>query len=225
MTAPRLPLTLAAAVVVAAFGALVLLLVPNPGSNAPAAHAATIAPAPVAVAVHAGGTGVSSTLDASTRTPADEAFLADLFEGAATDLPAQQLDDLVAIGHRICDLGQPRAEWLASLTAPGPHAYTADEAGKILDTAHAAYCPESAQTVTVSTPAPASAAPARPSAAPQVTTASAPAAVPSTAAAPSTTVDEPVQEQLPEEQIGGARCGDTDEVIVALDADGTPICG
>jgi hypothetical protein len=208
-------LVLAFAAVALGFAALASLLMPNP-----AAHAAPLAV--VAPAAHAGGTAVSSTLD---ETDADAAFLADLFDGQATEVSAQQLDDLVAIGHRICDLGQPRAEWLASLTAPGPHAYTADEAGKILDTAHAAYCPESAQTVTVSTPAPASAAPARPSAAPQVTTASAPAAVPSTAAAPSTTVDEPVQEQLPEEQIGGARCGDTDEVIVALDADGTPICG
>lgn len=130
-------LALALFVLAAAFGSLVALLVPNPGTNAPRP-----APLPAAHAVHVGGTAVSSTIDAAPAPPADEAFLADLFDGQATEVTAQQRADLVAIGHRICDLTQPRPEWIASLTAPGPHAYTADEAGKILDTAQAAYCPQ-----------------------------------------------------------------------------------
>lgn len=125
---PRLLLALTA--VALGFAAIAALLMPNPGTL-------TSSPAHLSEAAHeahSGGTGISSTLDAS----ADAAYLADLFEGAATDLPQQQLDDLIAVGHRICDLPQPRAEWLASLTAGG---YTPDEAGKIIDTATAAYCP------------------------------------------------------------------------------------
>lgn len=115
----------------------VLALTGSPFAAAPptAAHTTTPTTAP-----HAGGTAVSSTLDSTSS--ADAAFLADLFDGATTDLTAQQAADLTATAHRICDLGQPRADWLAALTAPGPHALTAGEAGKLLDTAEAAYCPQ-----------------------------------------------------------------------------------
>lgn len=34
-----------------------------------------------------------------------------------------------------------------------------------------------------------------------------------------------VAQQLPEESVGGARCGDTDQVVVAILEDGTPVCG
>jgi hypothetical protein len=119
----------------AALGLMALLLMPNPGTRtqapapAPASLAARTAPA-------SGGTGVSAELDART------AFLADLMDGAATDLDPATADDLVAVAHRICDLHQPRADWLAALTAPGPHALTDGEATKLIDTAEAAFCPE-----------------------------------------------------------------------------------
>jgi hypothetical protein len=107
------------------------------------AHADRPAPAaahaPAVHVAHAGGTAVSSTLDSSAD--ADEAFLADLFDGAATDLTPQQAANLTAVAHRICDLDQPRTDWMASLTS-GPHALTEGEAGKLYDTAEAAYCPE-----------------------------------------------------------------------------------
>lgn len=192
---PRLFLALTA--VALGFAAIAVLLIPNPGTR-------PVTPAGVSEAAHeahAGGTGVSSTIDAT----ADAAFLADLFEGAATDLPAQQLADLVAIGHRVCDLGQPRSEWLASLTAPGPHAYTADEAGKILDTATAAYCPQAAP-VAAAVPSPTIAAPSTVAAAPNTpvaapSTVEQPETVSTPAAAPSVASDTQ-QEQLPEERIG-----------------------
>lgn len=124
----------------AAFAALASALLPNPGSAAPA---------PVVTAahtVHAGGTAVSSTVD-------DGAFLADLFDGA-TDYTPEQATALTYTAHRICDLlshpelippgaEQPtRAAFLDSLTVPGPHALTLDEAGKLIDTAEATYCPQ-----------------------------------------------------------------------------------
>jgi hypothetical protein len=120
----------------AALGLMALLLMPNPGI---AAHA-TPTPASASLAAQAapatsGGTGVSAELDARA------AFLADLTDGAATDLDPATADDLVADAHRICDLHQPRADWLAALTAPGPHALTEGEATKLIDTAEAAFCP------------------------------------------------------------------------------------
>jgi hypothetical protein len=57
-------------------------------------------------------------------------------------MPAQQITDLITTAHRICDLHQTRPDWIASLTAPGPHALTSDEAGKVYDVATAAYCPQ-----------------------------------------------------------------------------------
>jgi hypothetical protein len=108
-------------------------------ADQPAPAAAAHAPA-VHVA-HAGGTAVSSTLDGGEEPTADADFLVDLFDGA-TDYTAAQAADLIAIAHRVCDLAQPRADWLASLTAPGPHALTEGEATKLVDTAEAAYCPE-----------------------------------------------------------------------------------
>lgn len=134
------------AALVLGIAALIVLLIPAPGS---ARHAYS-APAVPAHAVHAGGTAVSSTLDASTD---DAAFLADLFDGAATDLTPGQADALTYTAHRICDLlSNPaavppgaerptRAAVLASLTV-GPHALTPGEASKLVDTAHAAYCPQ-----------------------------------------------------------------------------------
>jgi hypothetical protein len=241
MTAPRLTLTAAVTAVVAGFAALALLLMPAPGSNAPVAHAATVAPE-----VHVGGTAVSSTIDGEQLAPADAAFLADLFEGA-TDLDEQQTAVLVETAHRVCDLlahpenVPPGAErptrqaMLDTFTLPTPSATTGwslDEATKFLDTAEAAYCPQvlaetypdtSAPTTAASPAAPRTTAPST-AAAPSTTPAPVVEPAPTATAAPSTT-DEPVHEQLPEEQIGGARCGDTTEVIVALDTDGTPICG
>lgn len=228
-------LALAFAAVVAGFAALVVLLVPAPGSSAPAAHAATVVtPAPVAEA-HAGGTAVSSTLDAGQLAPADAAFLADLFEGS-TDYTPEEALFLTEIGHRYCTFvveGQivPGAEvqtrdgYLASLTAAGdPHALTLDEATKLLDVSEAAYCPQPAAQV-VSAPVTRATAPSP--AAPRTTASPEPVVeqpAPTATAAPST-ADEQVQEQLPEEAIGGARCGDTTQVVVALDADGLPVCG
>jgi hypothetical protein len=120
----------------AALGLMALLLMPNPGT---AAHAAPT-PTSASLAAHtdpaSGGTGVSAELDARA------AFLADLMDGAATDLDPATADDLVADAHRICDLHQPRADWLAALTAPGPHALTEGEATKLIDTAEAVFCPE-----------------------------------------------------------------------------------
>jgi hypothetical protein len=97
----------------AALGLMALLLMPNPGT---AAHA-TPAPTSASLAAQAapaasGGTGVSAELDARA------AFLADLTDGAATDLDPATADDLVADAHRICDLHQPHADWLAAHLSP-----------------------------------------------------------------------------------------------------------
>jgi hypothetical protein len=129
---PRLAIAFAA--VALGFATIAALLMPNPHTHTTTATQVSEA----AQQAHSGGTAVSSTLDAT----ADAAFLADLFEGQATDVPQQQLDDLTAIGHRICDLPQTRPDWIASLTAPGPHTLTTDEAGKVYDVAIAAYCPQ-----------------------------------------------------------------------------------
>jgi hypothetical protein len=129
---PRLLLALTT--IALGFATIAVLLMPNPGTR-------TATPAALSQAAHeahAGGTAVSTTLDAT----ADAAFLADLFEGQATDMPAQQITDLITTAHRICDLPQTRPDWIASLTAPGPHPLTADEAGKVYDVAIAAYCPQ-----------------------------------------------------------------------------------
>jgi Protein of unknown function (DUF732) len=144
------PAVLALLAVALGVGILAVLLMPNPGANRSTARPVVVEPA--AHTVHAGGTAVSSTLDGPTTAPADEAFLADLFDGQATDLPAQQIADLTAIGHRICDLGQPRAEWLAALTASGPHALTDGEATKLFDVSIAAFCPERIPPVAVEQP-------------------------------------------------------------------------
>jgi hypothetical protein len=132
MTATRVTaLALTAAALLLAL--LATLLLPNPGTRTQAP-----APAPASLAAHtapAGGTGMSAELDARA------AFLADLTDGAATDLTPATADALVSDAHRICDLHQPRADWLAALTAPGPHALTEGEATKLIDTAEAAFCP------------------------------------------------------------------------------------
>jgi hypothetical protein len=127
---PRL--VLAFAVVALGFAAIAALLIPNPAPRPaqPVPAVAVAAPAAHTGPIY-GGTNVSADLD-------DEAYLADLFDGQETEVTAQRRADLVAIGHRVCDLAQPRSEWLASLTAGG---YTPGEAGKILDTATAAFCP------------------------------------------------------------------------------------
>lgn len=105
------------------------------------AHAATHA-APAAPAPHTGSPAASSTpQDAQPQPTADAAFFADLFDGQATDLSPEQAADLLATAHRICDLAQPRADWLASMTAAGPHALTDGEATKLYDTSVAAFCP------------------------------------------------------------------------------------
>lgn len=121
-------------ILAAAFYGLAALLMPTPGSAIQSAHTA-----PAAHAEVHGGTAVSSTLDAN------RAFFADLFDGAATDLSDEAAARLVATAHRICDLGQPRSEWMRSLVADGPHALTLDEAEKLYDVAQAAYCPQAAQ--------------------------------------------------------------------------------
>jgi hypothetical protein len=242
-------LALAALAVALGFAALAALLMPNPAPRAPrpapepAPAAVLHITAPTAHAV----TAVPAADAGSTIPTADEAFLADLTDGQAVDLDPQQAADLVATAHRMCDLGQPRADWLASLTVPGPHALTDGEATHLYDSAIAGYCPQRFD--------PAALAPNTPAATPATTThrtsttathrtstrpapvatpatTAAPAA-PSTAEAPAPTVDatpaatpsSTEQQQLPEEQIGGARCGDTDQVVVAITADGLPACG
>jgi hypothetical protein len=227
---PRLYLALTA--IAAAFAAIALLLMPNPGTR----NAAPVHVSEAAHTVHAGGTAVSSTIDSDQATPADAAFLTDLFDGA-TDYTPEQADALTYTAHRICDLlahpeeVPPGAERptreavLASLTAPGPHSYTADEAVKIVDTAEAAYCPEMLTEaypgVSGPVPAPSPAATATAPAAAPVTAAPSPAAQPGPVAMP--TPEAPIAEQLPEEAIGGARC-DSDGVVTAVDADGAPVC-
>lgn len=124
----------ALALLAACIGLIASLLMPNPGTAAHHRPTATVTHA----ARHSGGTAVSSTLDGLDA--ADAAFLADLFDGA-TDYTPAQATDLIGLAHRICDLAQPRTDWLAALTAPGPGQLTTDEAGKLLDTAEAAYCP------------------------------------------------------------------------------------
>lgn len=52
-----------------------------------------------------------------------------------------------------------------------------------------------------------------------------PAAVPAPVEAPAPVLEEQVQQQLPEEAIGGARCGDDAEVVIALAENGDLICG
>jgi hypothetical protein len=123
-------------------GALVATATGTPRVAAPApVEAVAPAPAPVVVA------------DPNAAYTADDVFLADLL-GPDTDVtPAQRLQ-LVELAHRYCDkvvtgVGavpgaevQTREGWLAGLTVPGdPHAFTMGEAGKLLDTAEAAYCP------------------------------------------------------------------------------------
>ena len=97
---------------------------------AAASHAAQAAPSQAA----------QPTQPADGFDARDADFLADLFDGQATDMTPQETTDLLSVAHRICDLGQPRADWLDSLTI-GPHAMTPDEAGKLIDTAEAAFCP------------------------------------------------------------------------------------
>jgi len=129
--------------------------------------------------------------------------------------------------------------------------WTAGEAGKLVDTAVATYCagvvvpaapvlagPAAAEPV--QQPAP---APTRPSAAPAPARTVAPPAP-----APAPVVEQPtpavdtraylppgawsdagpvgdVAEQLPEESIGGARCGDSADVVTSVTVDGAPVCG
>jgi hypothetical protein len=123
-------------VIAAGFAVLTALLMPNPGTHT---TDRTPQPAPahlVAASAPLGdGTGVSAELDA------DAAFLADLTDGAATDLDPATADGLIATAHRICDSSASRADWLATLTVPGPHALTDGEASKLVDTAQAAFCP------------------------------------------------------------------------------------
>lgn len=138
MTRPALLLLALAA----CFAALASALLPAEGSARPA-PAAVGHLAPSATHVH-GGTAVSSTLD---ELSADDAFFADLFDGAATDLSPEQAAWMLSTAHRMCDLGQPRAEWVASLTASGPYVLTVDEAGKLFDVAHGALCPPASVTV------------------------------------------------------------------------------
>lgn len=131
--------TLAAfALVVAAFAALASIL--TSGSPAQAAHAVQ-APAPVVqVAEVPGGAHT-----------ADEAFLADLL-GPDTDTTPEHALLLTDLAERYCEFVvegntlpgaevQTREGWIEGLTMPGPHAFTVSEAGKLLDTAEAAYCP------------------------------------------------------------------------------------
>lgn len=151
MTRPALLLLALAA----CFAALASALMPAEGSARPVPAAVGHVAAPAAHAEVYGGTAVSSTLDGLS---ADRAFFADLFDGAATDLSPAQAAWMVSTAHRMCDLGQPRADWVVSLTVSGPYVLTADEAGKLFDVAHGAYCPETA-------PAVAAAGPARPVAA------------------------------------------------------------
>jgi hypothetical protein len=117
-----------------ALGVMVLLLMPNPATHTGDATPQP-APAHLVTAAHGNGTGVSAELDA------DAAFLADLMDGAATDLDPGTADGLVATAHRICDSAASRADWLATLTTPGPHALTAGETSKLVDSAQAAFCP------------------------------------------------------------------------------------
>lgn len=136
--------TLAAfALVVAAFAALAAVLTSGTAASAAQEPAPAVAEvsAPVAPAELPGG-----------AYTADEAFLADLL-GPDTDMSPEQRVLLVEQARRYCTFvvegqtapgaeQQTREGWLAGLTMPGdPHALTMDEAGKLLDTAEAAYCP------------------------------------------------------------------------------------
>lgn len=121
----------------ACFAALASALMPTEGSARPVPAPVGHLAAPAAHSEVYGGTAVSSTLD---ELSADRALFADLFDGAATDLTPAQAQWMLTVAHRMCDLGQPRAEWVASLTSSGPYRLTDGEAGKLFDVAHAAFC-------------------------------------------------------------------------------------
>lgn len=135
------------AAVVGALAALAALLLSAGPAQAvqerPAPSAEVQTPAP------------AQTAPVAALEPADEAFLADLF-GPATDYTPEQAEALTQMGRRIAALLSdpssvpPGAEVptrdgiMATLTLPEPSlttGYSADEAGKIIDCALAAYAP------------------------------------------------------------------------------------
>jgi hypothetical protein len=225
MTATTARRLAAAALVLAAIAAAVIALVVLPSTTSTPARAAQ---APAAAAVVA--EPVTPAQPAQALSDDDAAFLADLLGHGADATPAEALH-LTELGRRYCALvvrgdtvpgaeRQTRDGWLAGLTLPGPHALTASEAVKLLDTATAAYCPEGIAQAYPSAPVAPVPAPAaeQQQEAPAAPVVEAPAAV---------VVEEApvpvVAEQLPEETTG--RLIDCEDgTVAAVAADGSLSC-